>query len=894
MVNKSFDFSVIMAVYNVEAYLEEAVESLIQQDYGFDHIQLILVDDGSPDNSGKICDTYQKKYPDNIFVLHQENAGVSAARNAGLELATGTYLNFMDSDDKLERNAMSEVKKFFDTHGDETDVVSIPLRFFDGQEGDSHPQNKKFRDGNRVIDLSQENATQLSCSSSFLKRQFLKDIRFDVRLAYAEDAKTLALYFLQNTATLGVVGTTHYLYRKRSTGSGSAIQNSARTAKSYLPVIDFFHYEILEKLSGPLPHFVQVMMAYDLQWRFKPSHIPHGVLTKEEEQEYIQKLYGLLQYLDDDVILALENINDRLKCHLLCSKHHCTPELKREAEDLGVYVKGHRIGGLADCGARLEFVTIKDGALTLEGWLKTYWMGNEAPLRAAMNVNGETIPCEIVDRPNLDQLALGSKIEQTLAFRCCMELPKDGCALHICPVLQYRETEVKKIITSCGPHSPIGRKYGASYYCEQGWLVRYTGQELLAAPARWYSCAVQELRFCAEIWRKNEVGGRKAVLVRLLAHLGKLFKRRQIWLISDRTNKAGDNGEAFFRYMRAHHPETRAYFVINSDAPEVQSLQEIGKVIPTLSMKHKLLFLIADYNISAHADDITSNPFPGYSEPYRDILARTKNIFLQHGVTKDDLSGWLNRYKKNLYGFVTSVEPEYKSVIDGNYYYTEKQVWLTGFPRYDYLYNDSQKMIVIAPTWRRYLAGKYNQASGVWSIKPDFEESEYVKFYAGLLSHPRLLEKAQQMGYAIHFFPHPNFQPYIQCFHCPSSIVLHGKETHYRDMYAQASLFVTDYSSACFDFVYLYKPVIYCQFDAKTFFSGAHSYTKGYFDYERDGFGEVEYDLEGTVERIIEYMETDCKLKEKYRKRIDDFFAFHDKKNCERVYQKLVEHSDID
>lgn len=889
MVNKSFDFSVIMAVYNVEAYLEEAVESLIQQDYGFDHIQLILVDDGSPDNSGKICDAYQKKYPDNIFVLHQENAGVSAARNAGLELATGTYLNFMDSDDKLERNAMSEVKKFFDTHGDETDIVSIPLRFFDGQEGDSHPQNKKFRDGNRVIDLSQENATQLSCSSSFLKRQFLKDIRFDVRLAYAEDAKTLALYFLQNTATLGVVGTTHYLYRKRSTGSGSAIQNSARTAKSYLPYLDFFHYGLVEKLSGKLPHFIQVMMAYDLQWRFKPSHIPHGVLTKEEEQEYIQKLYGLLQYLDDDVILALENINDRLKCHLLCSKHHCTPELKREAEDLGVYVKGHRIGGLADCGARLEFVIIKDGALTLEGWLKTYWMGNEAPLRAAMNVNGETIPCEIVDRPNLDQLALGSKIEQTLAFRCCMELPKDGCALHICPVLQYRETEVKKIITSCGPHSPIGRKYGASYYCEQGWLVRYTGQELLAAPARWYSCAVQELRFCAEIWRKNEVGGRKAVLVRLLAHLGKLFKRRQIWLISDRTNKAGDNGEAFFRYMRAHHPETRAYFVINSDAPEVQSLQEIGKVIPTLSMKHKLLFLIADYNISAHADAIVSNPFPGYSEPYRDILTRAKNIFLQHGITKDDISAWLNRYSKNLYGFVTAAKSEYESIISGNYGYTAREVWLTGFPRFDLRTDRKKNIITIAPTWRKYLAGRFNQATGTWSLTPDFAKTSFVGFYTQLLNHPKLLQAAEKYHYEIQFLPHPTLQLHLKYFSHSDKVKICGMETKYNDVYAESSLFVTDYSSAVFDFAYLHKPILYCQFDAVEFFEGEHVYSKGYFDYERDGFGEVEHDLEGTVDRIIEYMENGCQLKDKYRERIDNFFAFHDKNNCQRVYEKIKE-----
>lgn len=65
----------------------------------------------------------------------------------------------------------------------------------------------------------------------------------------------------------------------------------------------------------------------------------------------------------------------------------------------------------------------------------------------------------------------------------------------------------------------------------------------------------------------------------------------------------------------------------------------------------------------------------------------------------------------------------------------------------------------------------------------------------------------------------------------------------------------------------------------------------GYFDYERDGFGEVEYDLDSTVDRIIEYMASDCQLKEKYRKRIDNFFVFHDKNNCQRVYEKIMENA---
>ena len=87
--SKIYDFSVIMAVYNVEVYLRQAIDSVISQTFGFEKIQLILVDDGSSDKSGEICDEYVGNYPDNIMVIHKEHGGVASARNEGLKYATG-------------------------------------------------------------------------------------------------------------------------------------------------------------------------------------------------------------------------------------------------------------------------------------------------------------------------------------------------------------------------------------------------------------------------------------------------------------------------------------------------------------------------------------------------------------------------------------------------------------------------------------------------------------------------------------------------------------------------------------------------------------------------------------------------------------------------------------
>ena len=88
--------SVIIPVYKAEEYLERCVDSVLAQTYS--NLEIILVDDGSPDNSGQICDRYAEK-DSRVKVIHKKNGGVSSARNAGLDVATGEFVAFVDSDD---------------------------------------------------------------------------------------------------------------------------------------------------------------------------------------------------------------------------------------------------------------------------------------------------------------------------------------------------------------------------------------------------------------------------------------------------------------------------------------------------------------------------------------------------------------------------------------------------------------------------------------------------------------------------------------------------------------------------------------------------------------------------------------------------------------------------
>ena len=98
---KDSKISIIVPVYNAEKYLVECLNSLVEQTYK--NIEIILIDDGSIDNSAKICDEYAKK-DERIKVVHQKNSGVSVARNNGLDMHTGDYVMFVDSDDWIELN----------------------------------------------------------------------------------------------------------------------------------------------------------------------------------------------------------------------------------------------------------------------------------------------------------------------------------------------------------------------------------------------------------------------------------------------------------------------------------------------------------------------------------------------------------------------------------------------------------------------------------------------------------------------------------------------------------------------------------------------------------------------------------------------------------------------
>lgn len=121
--------SIVVPVYKVEKYLERCVDSLIKQTYK--NYEIILVDDGSPDNCPQMCDEYAKKY-NRINVVHKENGGLSDARNAGVKEAKGEYILFVDSDDWIEESTCEMFAKFVEVR--KVDIVAGNAKKIDGEK----------------------------------------------------------------------------------------------------------------------------------------------------------------------------------------------------------------------------------------------------------------------------------------------------------------------------------------------------------------------------------------------------------------------------------------------------------------------------------------------------------------------------------------------------------------------------------------------------------------------------------------------------------------------------------------------------------------------------------------------------------------------------------------
>lgn len=349
-------------------------------------------------------------------------------------------------------------------------------------------------------------------------------------------------------------------------------------------------------------------------------------------------------------------------------------------------------------------------------------------------------------------------------------------------------------------------------------------------------------------------------------------KYQDIWLISERGFDARDNGFVFYKYLRTKHPEVNSYYIIDSNSPDYEKVKKYGNIVEYKSWQHYLLLANATYKISTHDQGYTPNMVIFHwlhkLAMKLPIQIKGKVVFLQHGIFKDNIP-WYYRSECTPDIFTVSTEEEYQ-FVEKYFDQHDPELQLLGLCRYDNLIQKEppKKQILLMPTWRK----------GVHS-KEEFVKTTYYKKYNDLLKNETLQTFLKTNEYTLIFYPHIEFQPYLNTFNkCENVILANMEDYDVQKLLIESEILITDYSSVFFDFAYLNKPIYFYQFDQEYFFK--NHYSRGYIDFSKIGI------VTDNEQELINNVITCKKPNSSY---VDTLFKYRDTNNCERTYKRIRE-----
>lgn len=368
-----------------------------------------------------------------------------------------------------------------------------------------------------------------------------------------------------------------------------------------------------------------------------------------------------------------------------------------------------------------------------------------------------------------------------------------------------------------------------------------------------------------------------------IAMIYRLF-RRDLWLICDNGVEASDNGYHLFEYIRKNHPEQDCVYAVNKDSRDRDKVSRLGKLVDYGTFRHWILYLAAKVNISSQKGGKPNFAVCYLLEVYG--ILHNIRVFLQHGVILTDIE-FLYYENTKMSMFVTSTYREWE-YVNSRYGYPEGVVQLLGLARFDKLHDFETipKQILIMPTWRDWL-GTNALAKYPEKDRANFMSSEYFKRWSAVVKSSRLKEICEKYGCTVMFCPHRDTQRFIDCFESDNPYLTVCDYDHFnvQELLKSSAFMITDFSSVQIDFAYMKKPIAYFHFDYEDY--TARHYHKGYYDYEKDGFGPAFSDEDTLLDYVEKKATENFTNDDIYIERHKSFFTLYDTDNCKRNYEAI-------
>ncbi|KAM9863127.1 hypothetical protein ACI1US_00916 [Leucobacter sp. BZR 635] len=850
--------SLVVPCFKVERFLRGFLESIDLQGVDPELFEVILVVDGSPDNSEAVIREWAADTPYSVQINVTENRGVSSARNTGLDAATGRWITFPDPDDLLGAGYLQHVVDAIKADPVESLLATRLVRIDEGtKQALGHALDYRYSQGTRTLDLADEPTfLQLAVHTALFRAHILAEqrVRFDPRLRVFEDGKFVAQYLLaaQNTH-IRVLSEAHYLYQVRVDGTGALSASDADPASRYLVTARAAHLELLQQVDqeDAAPLWLQYMVLYDLYWLFAASMRMkdpiHGA-DAEQLRELNALVRSVLQRCSTEALWGFNLVS-------------VVPEIR------GAWIAANA-GEIA------------------ERWVRRY--------REDRGLGGTELRYLSVGTEHAERVISGGSSVQPLyaKWRSVRFLGEDWLYERILWV------PASGLITlTSEPGDPEGFADAGTVHTDEDFRTRFGwNRPSTSKPVDARLAGGNPISMPARTPRRNPARRIRGLVQGLLNRLAVVppfsLPYRNGWVLLDRDTQANDNAEAFAQYLVKHQPRTNTRFVVRRRSPDYRRLRKDGiRVIPFGGARHFLAVRNASHLVSSHIDEYVVRPFEQLG------VAKTWNfVFLQHGVTQNDLSRWFNA--KDVQLIMTATEPERRAFVSDltPYILSNKEVRLTGFPRHDRLVAAmattqsarTRRSVLIMPTWRSYLLTEVTGDGNSRSAGEAFADSEYVAQWSALLNSPKLAALAEAHNLELVLLPHPNLEPHLEYLSIPKSVRVESyQQGSIAGLLARAEVTVTDYSSQSFEGAFCGAPCVYFQFDREEFYGGGHIGSPGYFDVARDGFGPVVQHVDSVFTGIAEVLDGASEQARAYRQRIEEIYPARDGNASKRVFDAI-------
>ena len=891
-------FSVVILGSILEE-IEETIANLKKNSY-WNEIEIILMYTHHEKDIDleKICNIYRGiKYE----IVNDENKSVIF--NKALNLATGEYITFIEQGTTYSDNAVKKIKKYIVKK--QAKIISLHPYYINGNIKMKYKMSHK----REYVNLNEmPTRLNLAFDSYFLKKDLLKNKIFDESVCY-EDAelKILLEVLNENPEYYNIDAEIYYKMAKEDNTSVNFMQyNKDWYIKSLKEFVIPFCKTYIEK-NGNIPFFIQEALLYHIFAKYNCNLNDRNkmVLSKEESKEFFKQTAIALDYIDNDLILgnlkkALFKIPRWLSYELIEYKN----EIKGNKTEI-VYNEDffliddtkqniYKIGKVIGEHATFYAINYNNGKLEFDFTVSLQDFIEEKDLEVYAIYKNESIEAEKREFYPLLK-CFGLTIRKKIPFHLTINLGENNKDEEI--VLRYKYKDVDKELNYkfYKVQSHLNESKFSYWKINKNYYLKNKRRKFIVQKKGVFTGFINEVKyFIARVYRtKKKIFAIKYFGLRWAYFISKIFnKNKEIWITFDKLYKAGDNGEYIFKYIMENKKDIDIYYIVKKDSLDYARLKQYSKshVLTYGSFKQKLISLLSTAILDTHANAVSYCSFDTKrARNYICDLFNAEVICIQHGLSIQKIAQYQNRLFDNIKLYCCASKYEVQNLLSTPMYdFKPEQLRLTGLARYDGLKSKEERIILITPTWRRNIVNS-NVAHMKKQHNNFFKNSTYYKIYNTLINDERLIASAKKNNYKIIYLLHPAISAQKSDF-TPNEyveLIAATDNMNYEEILTESSLMVTDYSGVQFDFAYMRKVLVYYHPDELP-----PHYEAGGLEYKTMGFGPICKNNDQIVDILCKYMDNNCKIEEEYVKRADNFFAFKDHNNCERIYNEIKRYMD--